>query len=54
MTRSSMVEHSIVNRGVVGSSPTESAMALWYKGNYIRLSIGRFGSIPNRVAVLVA
>lgn len=26
-----------------GSSPTKSAMALWYKGNYIRLSIGRFG-----------
>ena len=38
-----MVEHSTVNRGVVGSSPTESVMALQYKGNYTRLSIGRFG-----------
>lgn len=43
MTRSSMVEHSTVNRGVVGSSPTESVMALQYKGDYTRLSIGRFG-----------
>ncbi len=50
---SSMVEHSAVNRGVVGSSPTRGAYKInWPGGQEVKTSPfhgGNTGSIPVRV-----
>ena len=46
---SSMVEHSAVNRGVVGSSPIRGVYILWLRGQAVKTSPfhgGNTGSIP--------
>ncbi len=46
---SSMVEHTAVNRGVVGSSPTRGAYKIWLHGQAVKTSPfhgGIRGSIP--------
>ena len=51
---SSMVEHSAVNRGVVGSSPTRGALNKWPRGQEVKTSPfhgGNTGSIPVRVTI---
>ena len=49
-----MVEHSAVNRGVVGSSPTRGASYNWPGGQEVKTSPfhgGNTGSIPVRVTL---